>query len=474
MSDPIEVLRKNFLELLRWQRRKRQVQIFAAIICYSLVGALLSLPFSLLLPERHLRWLVPIPFMILSAPLLLYRQRWQRRDSVRSLVLVDRVLGLDERAVTAWELADRKEIRASEFLVLSEAAERLKGRDFRALLPAQRSWQYFAAPVLFVVWLLLVWFDVGLFSLGPGASPLSTTMAQQLRDYSRDLQQRSASEGLRESLKLGRELEKVAQRGIDTKATDEQFKSEVAGMNSKLRAAGVAAAKQPPFSNSESQQSLKDLKAEIETAQEPLPSTNGAMSDTLSQQWLDRMASLPQLKRQFDQQRQGGQSFGQSEMKAFLDKLNQQVTAELDRRSLLDAQEFLEQMAKGGQRQADENNAQVSARGADDGQAKGEKAQDQSNLPGKEPANREELSQALRQYSDLPATHVKGSIGEGSRDAVEFKGRPTAGDSVVSQDEVIASYRRQAERELNTEGVPEELKDTVKRYFMSLENKPNR
>ena len=474
MSDSVEVLRKNFLELLRWQRRKRQVQIVLAIACYSLAGALLSLPFSLLLPEPHLRWLVPIPFIILSAPLLLYRQRWQRRDSVRSLALVDRVLGLDERAVTAWELADRKEIRASELLVLCEAAERLKGRDFRALLPAQRSWQYFAAPLLLVVWLLLVWFDVGLFSLVPAASPSPRTMAQQLRDYSLDLQQRSVSEGLRESLKFGRELEKVAQRGIDAKASDEQFKSEVAGMNSKLRAAGVAAAKQPPFSTTETQQSLKDLKAEIETAQEPLPSTNGAMSNALSQHWLDRMAGLPQLKRQFDQQRQAGQSFGQSEMKAFLDKLNQQVSAELDRRSLLDAQEFLEQMAKGGRHQTDENNAQVSSRSAEDGQAKGEKAQNQSNLPGKEPANSEEIFQALRQYSDLPATHVKGSIGEGSRDAVEFKAKPTAGQSVVSQDEVIAGYRRQAEQELNTESVPEELKETVKRYFMSLENKANR
>lgn len=474
MSDPVEVLRKNFLELLRWQRRKRQVRILTAIVCYSLAGALFSLPFSPLLPEPHLRWLAPILFMILSAPLILYRHRWQRRDSVRSLALVDRVLALDERAVTAWELTDRKEIRASELLVLSEAAERLKGRDFRALLPVQRNWQYFAAPLLFVAWIILAWFDVGLFSLGPGASPSPKTVAQQLRDYSRDLQQRSASEGLQESLKLGRELEKVAQRGIDSKASDEQFKREVAGMNSNLRAAGLAAAKQPSFSPSETQQSLKDLKAEIETAQEPLPSTTGAMTDALAQQWLDRMATLPQLKRQFDQQRQGGHAFGASEMKAFLDRLNQQVNTELDRRSLLDAQEFLDQMAKGGQRQTGQDNAQVSARGAEDGQPKGEKAPNESNLPGKEPGNREELYQALRQFPDLPATHVKGSIGEGGTDAVEFKGKPSAGQSVVSQDELIASYRRQAEQELNTEGVPEELKETVKRYFMSLENRANR
>ena len=38
----------------------------------------------------------------------------------------------------------------------------------------------------------------------------------------------------------------------------------------------------------------------------------------------------------------------------------------------------------------------------------------------------------------------------------------------MSQDEVIASYRRQAEAELNTERVPEALKETIKNYFLSL------
>ena len=39
----------------------------------------------------------------------------------------------------------------------------------------------------------------------------------------------------------------------------------------------------------------------------------------------------------------------------------------------------------------------------------------------------------------------------------------------TSQDEVIASYRRQAEAELGTERIPEELKGTIRNYFLSLE-----
>jgi hypothetical protein len=34
---------------------------------------------------------------------------------------------------------------------------------------------------------------------------------------------------------------------------------------------------------------------------------------------------------------------------------------------------------------------------------------------------------------------------------------------------VIATYRRQAEQELNTERVPEALKETIKKYFLSLD-----
>jgi hypothetical protein len=34
---------------------------------------------------------------------------------------------------------------------------------------------------------------------------------------------------------------------------------------------------------------------------------------------------------------------------------------------------------------------------------------------------------------------------------------------------VVSSYRRQAESELGTERIPEELKDTIRNYFLSLE-----
>jgi hypothetical protein len=66
---------------------------------------------------------------------------------------------------------------------------------------------------------------------------------------------------------------------------------------------------------------------------------------------------------------------------------------------------------------------------------------------------------------------VKGVIGEGERSATFFKAKPAPGKSRLSQDELTSSYRRQAETELATERIPEELKDTIKDYFLSLEKK---
>jgi hypothetical protein len=63
---------------------------------------------------------------------------------------------------------------------------------------------------------------------------------------------------------------------------------------------------------------------------------------------------------------------------------------------------------------------------------------------------------------------VKGALGEGESSVLMFKGIPTPGKSAVSPSEVVASYRRQAEQELNSERVPEVLKETIKNYFLSL------
>jgi hypothetical protein len=469
LSTEAQILLDKFSALLRWERRKRRERICAAASCYALAAALLALPFNALLRAAWSRWIIPIVLFAILAPIFLFQRRWHRADSARALARVDQALGLEERAITAWELIERGDARPAAQLVLKQAAERLNTLDPRSLFRRRWHWHHILTLPLLVVWLALMWFGIDRqFSDGllPPATP---TTAHKLREYSRELQERAKSEGLRESLGAGKELEKVAQKGIDANTTDDQFKDELAAASRKIEAMEKSAADQPLFQAGGSQQSLRDLKAELEAARELLKFPEAATTEEkLTQQWLDRLAGLPQLKRQFDKENQAGQRLGQNALQSFLDRLDKQATGELDRRTLLEAQQYLEQLMKQGQGERGEQKVRAPAAREQDGSGDGEKLRTHSNLPGKEPGRKDEGFQSLPEFPAGAPARVKGALGEGESSGVMFKGKPVSSKSELPQQEVIATYRRQAEAELNSERVPEALKETIKNYFMSL------
>ena len=468
MIQETEILQQKFAELLGWEKTKRRERIFSALCCYSLIGALVVLPFhAQLLAAVGRVWVLPVIFLVL-APWLIFEQRWRARDSARALADLDKSLRLDERAVTAWEILGRRQASAAETLVIRQAAEQITALEPRTLFQRQWSWRHYLVLPLFALWLALLWLEVGVSVDHNVGKPTAQALARQLREYSRELQERAQREKLSDSLQAGRELEKAAQKGINEKTGDEKFKNDLAGLAKKLEALGKPSAEQSSFSLAESEQNLKDLRAELEAARDLLNFPEAAKGPRdLEQQWLDRLAMLPQLKRQLDQENQLGQTFRQNEVRSFLDKLDKQATSELDRRTLLEAQQFLDQLMKQGQGDKGESNARVAGRGEQDSAGDTEKEKSRGNLPGKEPGKKESYGSAP-ELKGGAETHVKGTLDAGDSRSLVFKGKPSAGKSEVSQDEVIASYRRQAEAELNTERVPEALKEMIKNYFMSL------
>jgi hypothetical protein len=76
--------------------------------------------------------------------------------------------------------------------------------------------------------------------------------------------------------------------------------------------------------------------------------------------------------------------------------------------------------------------------------------------------------QSLPPFQGGAAAQVKGQLGAGESSGIAFKGKPVPGKSELSQQAIVASYRRQAEQELNSERVPESLKETIKNYFLAL------
>ena len=471
MNEAPEILRRKFLQLFAWERSKTRHEILTTALCYSLLTALLLLPIYFLLPSSFLRWFLPLPIFLMLTAYLFVRRRWRREDSTRVLADLDKALHSDERAITAWELIETKTDRPAALLVLKQAAECLRTLDPKALFSRSRRWQEYAVIPLFLIWGGLLWFDADVRFRPDVHTPSQQGLAQKLREFSRELQEKAGSEGLRRSLQVGRELEKAAQKSIDAKIADEQFKSEITGMSSKVEAMGKSIGNEPSFATSESTQNLKDLKAELEAAQELLKLPDGAKGERgLGQSSLDRLAAMPQLNRQLDQQGQANRLPSQNELRSFFDSMDKQVTGELDRRTLLDAQQFLDRLAKQDHGDKAETDARVAGRGEEDLPGEGEKAKSHSNRPGSEPGTKEEI-QPAPQLPPAAATRLKGMIGQGNSSGVGFKGKPSPGKTEVSQEEVIATYRRQAEQELNTERVPEALKETIRRYFLSLTDK---
>jgi hypothetical protein len=467
LSAEIETLKSKFAELIGWERRKRREQIFAGMFCISWALAILLFPIHVYLPNEGLRWVVPVILFVGLTPYVFYRRRWQRQDAARAVVRLDKTLRLDERAITAWEISTRAEVRGAGLLVLKQAEEKLRSAEPRALFPRTWNWPVYLILPFFGLWFALLWLDVDRRAFERDTSRPPQSLAHKLREFSRELQEKAKNEGLRESLRMGQELEKVAQKGVDTKAAEDQVKKEAAGVAKKFEATAKSGADKEPLAGAESQQSLKDLKAELEAARDftQLPDAKGSQDSAL--QWMERLATLPQLQRQLAREPRAGQGLGQNELKSFLDKLDKQATGELDRRALLDAQQFLEQMMKQGQGDKGENHARSAGKDEEE-LADGAKDKSQSNRPGKEPGKPDEGYRSLPEHRAGASTQVKGLLGEGESSGITFKGKPTPGKSGLAQADVVASYRRQAEQELNSERVPEGLKETIKNYFMSL------
>ena len=469
----MEGLTNKFNEILRWERRKRRERTLALVGCVALALAIIFLPLNVLLPNGWLRWTMPGIFFLALAPWFFYRAKWRHQNSARAVTALDKELRLAECAVTAWEIAGRGGAGGMELLVLHNAEARLRNIEPRQILPRSVSWPMYGVMPLLLLWLALLWLDFDRpYSEARHLRPRN--LAERVREYSRELQDKAKDEGLRETLKFGQELEKTAQRSFEQKTPDESLKKEVSGLAQKFTIPAGARQDNDSFSSGETEQTLKDLKSELEASRGLGQFPDGAKgSDEASQRWMERLSGLPQLKRQFDGANPGS-GMEPSELKAFLEKLDQQVTRELDRRALIDAQQYLQQMTQQGSSERGESYARSDASGEPDPNAAGLREKSFSKLPGKEPGQQDADVRSLPDLRSGPQTQVKGILGSGESSGLMLKGNPSAGKSAVAGNDVVESYRRQAEQELNSERVPEDLKEMIKNYFLSLGEVKNR
>lgn len=460
------VLQGKFAALLEWEKKKRRERVFLAVGCYSLVAALLVLPLGWLWKPWISPWVLPMFFYLLTAPFLLLIDRRRSARSVRALTNLDKALGLEERAVTAWEILTRKENRSAELLVVKQAGEQLKSFEPKTVFPREVAWEAYVLAPLFALWLGALWFGIGQGDERAPRPSVPSAVARKLGEFARELQALAKAEGLRESLNIGGELEKTAQQRLQGAIAEERFESEVAAAAKKIE--NLTRGENTSLDAATTQEGLRDLRTELEVARDSLNFRDDSAERDIGSKLYERLAGLPHLKKAIEKNLPSGAGHGEKELKSFLDGLERDVSQELDRRALLETQQFLEQMLKDGDAQTGDSRARVAGRQEDEVAGEGRKENTMSTSPGTEPGKKEGTSEPPRQFEAGAATHLKGLLGEGSSAGVTLKGKPSPGKSTLPQEDVVGSYQRRAEAELNTERVPERLKNTIKHYFLSL------
>ncbi len=456
-----QALETGVSALLGWEKRKRREKTLLTALAVALLAAL-AVPLFVALP-RVWAWSAPLVSFALIAPALLFARRWRAPDTARALAALDRALGAGERVTTAWEIVRHKDSRAVALLVLRQACERMAGANMRVLFPRQWDKRGFLVVPLFALWLALHVFEAR-FGHQAAAPAQPATLAQELRDFARKLLEKSRSEGLPRTIEAARELERLAQRGIDAKTGDAAFQREIAAAQQQI-AAHANAIGQSSSVAATSQRELEDLKVELQTAHDALAAPGAA-----SQSHEALLGKLTQLRRHGEwRQDPGARELSRKEIGAFLDKLEKRVAAELDRRALQRTERQLRQFA---QREPGRGGGKVpgpSGKAAHDDAAE-PLLEGQPSAPGGKPATAAGKAAPLPDYAVDSRSAVKGTIGEGASSSLFLKGRPAAGRSKIAEDKVIASYQRRAEAELNTEQIPGELKDAIRTYFLSLDD----
>lgn len=468
MSHEESLLRERFTAVLARRRAQRREKVLLQSFFYAVVASLAFLPFREMLPKGVSPLVIPLILCPLVAGAVVRFCPWGNRDFIRALFHLDKSLGLEERAITAWEILSRDEKRLPELVVLAEAAERLKGVDVKVHFKRQLPWHAFFLPLLLLLFLVLVWFDAGVDS-GKGSNvPQPDALAQALKEFSQEVKERALSEGLSESLRVASAMEELAEKRKSGQMSEPKLREELSGLSRKIDHMGLGRASSEFAFGSATRESLVDLKMELETLQPALALPGRAAAEKKLQAGLaGRLKSLPRLGEELKKRRLPLESLTQEELERLLGEIDQSLAAELDRRSLREISEFLSLLIQGEAERGEQGDGEVT-QGRSGRLGEPDPHQGPGTLPGDRPGTKELPAQAAPLFKPGVAAHLKGILKEGSSASFRWQGEPRSGKSAVGVEDLVVSYRRQAEEELASERIPEGLKEAVKNYFLSL------
>ncbi|HWP56784.1 MAG TPA: hypothetical protein VNL14_02735 [Candidatus Acidoferrales bacterium] len=473
MSASEALFRDRVAAFLAWEKIKLREKILIDALFWSLVLSLPALFFRHAIAPGAAFFL--FPSMLFAAGVLwgYARRRWTASESLRALFRLDRRLKMDDRALTAWDVLERARRSAAEELVLEEAAARLGAFDPRDVFTREISWRAIAAPGLVFVWAATAWLDPSAGWMSQADSRVMAA-ARALKAFLEPVEEKAELEGLRQSVELARNLKEIAQRALRKEIGEEGFKRAVESAVERaqsIRPDGLSDLDAALFPISRA--GLEDLGAEIAELKRqlgPLPAPGAdKASDALVK---ERLGQFPRLEQALERLAPGKTAAGEMDpqtLQSLLEQLDARLKAQLERLTQERIQEFAAAVLGGGE--GDEAR-RLARDGLGERESGGGENKDRlGSLPGADPGEKRAGSEsALRPTSGGPS-QVRGTIGEGERTRVKVKGQNPVGESKERIETVPANYRRQVERDLAREEIPDSLKETIKKYFLSLGEK---
>jgi hypothetical protein len=345
---------------------------------------------------------------------------------LKAVLRLDRTLGLQERALTAWEILRRRERRPAELLVIEEAQEKLREVDPRALFVREKGWRLFLAPALFFLWIAVMGFH-----FIPREDGSEGSLAQRVKRFSAEIVERAKSHELEQSRRVAREAAAAAEKRLEGRIGEKELREQLAAIAGKIPGGGGLRSGARRSSMGAEQESLAGLKKDIEKWQAALASAAGASSEMekLLSELLQKLASMPGLQQRMEDAFPSfGEGSGAQELAEALAELAKALGADLDRLALQDMKDFLGSALQRGPGDQLEGMKGREPTGtvnegveADSGSSRDEEKA-QGSQPGDRPGSREYASQALPPYKGRALTHLKGLLREGKGKGVKFRG----------------------------------------------------
>ena len=440
--------------------------MFQQIFFYSLLGSIALVP---VLPLSVSRLFFPA-FVLISSLLLFRLFRWRSNQSRRAIFKLDQRLDMAATGITAWEILGRGENNAPELLVLDEACDKLIGLQPKRLFRRRLKWHALAALPLFPIWVFLVWFGA---KVGPAEPGAGHSVAQRLKEFSSKIQKRTELYELKESSRLVQGLEKALKPSLEAKVGEESLKKKIASLLDAMGPAGkenwaeVSTDALASIGMETSELSLwlekvRQLKEELKAPRV----TEGALGHWKEQ--VKRLASRPEWREESERKGAAFETLGKDEMREVLERVEKKMLSELDRLTLSEIRDFLGSLVE-EMDDKDEADATEQKGGSELASSSESNEPTRSGShPGNQPGTSGDALLSSRPLEARAPLGLAGLVKEGRSVGFGFQAAGRGQKSKIPQEEVVASYQRQAEEDLGSEEIPEGFKEAIRDYFLSL------